>query len=135
MSTEAALFGRGVAFPPRLGSDGRVEWATGQRSIQDAIRIILTTEPTERLMLPSFGAGLRSFLFEPNVPVTHRLMEERVQQAIRRWEPRVAVTSVVVAPHPDEVTRAVVSISYALVATQARDRLELSVGVAQGGVA
>lgn len=135
MSTEAALFGRGVAFPPRLGADGRVEWATGQRSIQDSIRIILTTEPTERLMLPSFGAGLRSFLFEPNVPATHRLMEERIQHAIRRWEPRVTITSVVVTPHPDEPTRAVASISYTLIATQARDRLELSVGVAQGGAA
>ena len=29
-------------------------------------------------MLPSFGAGLRSFLFEPNIPATHRLIEERI---------------------------------------------------------
>lgn len=133
MSTEAMLFGRGMAFPPRIGTDGRVEWATGQRSIQDSIRIILTTEPTERLMLPSFGSGLRSFLFEPNVPATHRLMEERINHSIRRWEPRVAVTSVKVARHPDDPSKAIVSISYTLVATQARDRLELSVGVAGGG--
>lgn len=132
MSTDATLFGRGVAFPPRLDADGRVAWAAGQASIHDSIRVILTTEPGERLMLPGFGAGLRSFLFEPNVPATHRMIEERVQHALRRWEPRIAVTSIVARAHPTEPTRATVSIGYTLVATQARDSIELSVAVAGG---
>lgn len=133
MSTDAILFGRGVAFPPRLDGDGRVAWSAGQQSIRDSIRIILTTEPGERLMLPGFGAGLRSFLFEPNVPATHRLVEERIQHALRRWEPRIAVTSIVARAHPDDPSRATVLIGYTLVATQARDSIELSVAVAGGG--
>jgi phage baseplate assembly protein W len=135
MSTDAMLFGRGIAFPPRLDTDGRVGWAAGQRSIRESIRIILTTEPGERLMLPSFGAGLRSYLFEPNVPATLRLIEERVQHALRRWEPRIAVSSVVARAHPDDPSRATVSIGYTLVATRARDSIELSVAVAGGGAA
>jgi phage baseplate assembly protein W len=131
-STEAALFGQGIAFPPRLGADGRFEWAIGERSVRDSIRIVLTTEPTERIMLPSFGAGLRSFLFEPNIPSTHRLMEERIAHAIRRWEPRVALTSVVVKPHPDDPGRAIATIAYTLVATQAQQRIDLSVSVGGG---
>jgi uncharacterized protein len=132
-STEATLFGQGIAFPPRLGTDGRFEWAIGQRSVRDSIRIVLTTEPGERIMLPSFGAGLRSFLFEPNIPATHRLMEERIVHAIRRWEPRVALTSVVVSRHPDDPGRAIASIAYTLVATQAQQRIDLTVSV--GGAA
>jgi uncharacterized protein len=132
-STEATLFGQGIAFPPRLGADGRFEWAIGQRSVRDSIRIVLTTEPGERIMLPSFGAGLRSFLFEPNIPATHRLMEERIRHAIRRWEPRVALTSVVVSRHPDDPGRAIASIAYTLVATQAQQRIDLTVSV--GGAA
>ncbi len=135
MSTEAALFGRGIAFPPRLDAEGRLEWSTGHRSVRESIRIILTTEPGERLMMPSFGAGLRSFLFEPNVPATHRLIEERIQHAMRRWEPRVAVGSIVVASHPDDPVRAIVSITYTLVATQARESIELSVSVGGGATA
>ncbi len=132
VSTEVALFGQGIAFPPRLGADGRFEWATGHRSIRDAIRIVLTTEPGERIMLPAFGAGLRSFLFEPNTPATHRLMEERIAHAIRRWEPRVALTSVVVGSHPDDAGQAVASIAYTLVATQAHERIDLTVSVGGG---
>ena len=132
VSGDAALFGQGMAFPPRLDGEGRFSWAVGHQSVRESIRIILTTEPGERLMLPSFGAGLRSFLFEPNVPATHRLIEERVQFALRRWEPRIALDAVVVGQHPADPGRAVVTITYALVATQARDGIELSVPVGGG---
>jgi phage baseplate assembly protein W len=132
-SSDARLFGQGVAFPPRLDGEGRLAWAVGHDSVRESIRVVLTTEPGERLMLPSFGAGLRSFLFEPNVPATHRMVEERVQFALRRWEPRIALESVVVRPHPDGRSRAVVSVRYVLVATQARDGIELQVPVGGGG--
>jgi phage baseplate assembly protein W len=131
-TADAALFGQGVAFPPRLGADGRVQWAIGHRSVLESIRIILTTEPGERLMLPTFGAGLRSFLFEPNIPATHRLIEERVRHALQRWEPRVLVDSIVVARYPDDPARATVSITYTLVATRASERIELAVAVGGG---
>jgi hypothetical protein len=133
MAADAPLLGRGMAFPPRLDADGRVAWAAGHRSVQDSIRIILTTEPGERLMLPTFGAGLRSFLFEPNVPATHRLIEERVQHALRRWEPRINLSSVVARSRRDDPSRATVTISYTLVATGAREDLELSVDLSGGG--
>ena len=92
-STQALLFGQGIAFPPRVGADGRFEWAIGHRGIRDSIRIVLTTEPGEWSSAAAefFAAGLRSFLFEPNTPATHRLMEERIGHAIRRWEPRLAL--------------------------------------------
>jgi len=130
-ASDAALFGQGVAFPPRLDGEGRFSWAIGHQSVRESIRIILTTEPGERLMLPGFGAGLRSFLFEPNVPATHRVIEERVQFALRRWEPRVALDAVLVRP-ADDPDRAVVTISYALVATGARGGIELTVPVGGG---
>jgi|tagenome__1003787_1003787.scaffolds.fasta_scaffold20654341_2 phage baseplate assembly protein W len=132
VTPDATLFGQGMAFPPRLDGEGRVTWAVGHQSVRESIRIILTTEPGERLMLPSFGAGLRSFLFEPNVPATHRLMEERIGFALRRWEPRIAVDAVVVGAAPEDPVRAAMAITYALVATNTRDGIELSVPVGGG---
>jgi phage baseplate assembly protein W len=131
-SSEVALFGQGVAFPPRLDAEGRLAWSVGQQSVLEAIRVILTTEPGERLMLPEFGAGLRGFLFEPNVAATHRLIEERIQFALRRWEPRIAVETITVRPQPDDPTKAVVTIRYVLVATQARAGIDLAVPVGGG---
>ena len=34
------LLGRGIAFPPRVGSDGRLAWSEGEANIRDAIRVI-----------------------------------------------------------------------------------------------
>ena len=85
------LFGQGISFPPRIGPDGRIAWSTGPQNIREAIRVILMTEAQERLLLPEFGGGLQSFLFQPNVVSTHRLIQERVTQAMARWEPRIQV--------------------------------------------
>ena len=46
--------------------------------------------------------------------------------------PLIALDAVVVRQHPDDLARAVVAISYALVATKARDGIELSIPVGGG---
>ena len=65
-----------MSFPPRVGPDGRVAWSEGEVNVREAIRIILMTEPRERLRLPEFGGGLSRFLFEPNT-VTHAAPDAR----------------------------------------------------------
>ena len=63
------LFGRGLAFPPRI-VEGRVAWSAGEANVREAIRIILMTEQRERIRLPEFGGTLGRFLFEPNTVAT-----------------------------------------------------------------
>lgn len=127
---EARIFGQGLAFPPRLGPDGRVFLSAGPENIREAIRVILLTEPGERLMLPEFGAGLARFLFQPNTVATHRLIEERIVRALSLWEPRIRLESVTVEADAAEAQSAAVTIRYALVATGASDRIDLSVRLA-----
>jgi len=131
MTTEATLYGRGVSFSPRLGADGRLAWSDGQQNIRESIRVILSTDPGERVMLPAFGAGLRSFLFEPNVASTHRLIENRVQHALLRWEPRIQVDAVRVERDPEDDNQANVHVEYTLVAT--RERGQVTVTTPVGG--
>jgi uncharacterized protein len=121
------LFGRGIAFPPRVGPDGRVVWSEGEVNVREAIRIVLKTEMGERINLPEFGGGLGAFLFEPNNVTTRHQIAERIRNALRHWEPRVAVSSVEVAPDAGDPQAAVATIEYRLVATQARERLSLTV--------
>src|SRR3712207_3292490 len=88
------LFGQGLSFAPRVGADGRLAWSVGEDNVRESIRLILLTEPGERLMREEFGCGLRRFLFEPNTVTTRELIRQRIVQAIGRWEPRVAVEEV-----------------------------------------
>ena len=131
MSTESGrMFGRGLAFPPRVGGDGRVAWSEGELNVRESIQVILLTERRERLMLPEFGGGLSGYLFEPNTVTTRRLIKDRIQRALEQWEPRISVESVEVEADPGDSQAAVATITYQLVATQTRERVRLGVTLA-----
>jgi len=124
------LYGRGMGFPPRVGEDGRIAWSEGETNIREAIQIILQTEEKERLRLPSFGGGLKRFLFEPNTVSTRFQIEDRITKALQAWEPRIDITSVSVDPDPKDRQAAVATIQYRLVATNVKDQLSVSVKLA-----
>lgn len=118
MGAGAAL-GRGIAFPPHVGADGRWAWSQDEPNIRQAIQVIVLTEPGERLRLPDFGGGLGALLFEPNTTATRHQVGERIRGAVADWEPRVTVKSVEVDPDPADPEAAIATVTYQLVATQA----------------
>lgn len=129
MMDAGLILGRGISFPPRVGSDGRVAWSEGDDNIREAIRVILETNRNERLRLPEFGAGLRRYLFEPNTVVTRHQIEDRILKALAAWEPRIAVDSVDVEQDPGDAESATATIAYKLVATQVRQRITVAVAL------
>jgi len=124
------LYGRGIGFPPRVGPEGRVVWSEGGGNIRESIQVILLTRPGERIMRPDFGAGLEAYLFEPNTVTTRHLIQDRIVKALARWEPRIAVQSVVVDPDPVDPQAALATITYKLVTTQAVERVTLNLTLA-----
>ncbi len=129
MTNPGQLFGRGISFPPRVGADGRVVWSEGEANVREAIRVVLLTEPRERIRLPEFGGGLGRFLFEPNTATTQHLIEDRITKALAQWEPRIRVQSVTVVPDATDPQAALATITYKLVATQVLEQLRLSVAL------
>ncbi len=124
------LFGRGTAFPLHINEEGRLGWSAGAQNIRESIRIILLTEPGERVMLPDFGTGLKKFLFQPNTVTTHRLIEEEVLQALDQWEPRIEVDAVEVQADKDNPRSVLITIRYTLIANQTGDHLQLRIQLA-----
>jgi phage baseplate assembly protein W len=121
------IYGRGIGFPPQLGPDGRVAWSSGSENIRQSIRIILLTQPRERIMLPGFGAGLTAFLFEPNTVATRRLIRQEIERALQAQEPRISLQSVTVEADPRDAQSAIATISYTLIASQSTEQMNLSV--------
>ncbi len=120
------IFGQGLSFPPRVGADGRLAWSAGEANVRESLRLILLTEPGERLMRESFGCGLRRFLFEPNTLATRQLIQERIVRSIERWEPRVRVDNVLVEANAADERMIDIGITYRLIATQVIERLTLT---------
>lgn len=121
------LYGRGIAFPPHVGADGRVAWSEGEVNIREAIEIVLRTEERERINLPRFGGSLRQFLFEPNTVTTRFQIQDRITKALQQWEPRIVVSSVEVEEDPRDAQAATATIHYQLVATRAAGQVTLPV--------
>jgi phage baseplate assembly protein W len=99
--TVEAWVGRGHRFPLRPGADGGLAFVGGEAIIRQSIETILDTEPGERVMLPTFGCGLRRYLMEPNTTATRAAMQQDIEDALGRWEPRIRLTGVAVTPGED----------------------------------
>jgi phage baseplate assembly protein W len=121
------LYGRGMSFPPRVGDDGRIAWSEGEINIREMIQVILRTQERERLNLPNFGAGLQRYLFEPNTVATRFQIEDRITKSLQLWEPRISLTDVTVEQDPSDAQAAIATIEYKLVATQMKERINVSV--------
>ncbi|MAS44935.1 hypothetical protein SAMN05444336_1011220 [Albimonas donghaensis] len=127
MTATGRALGRGIAFPPRIDEEGRMAWSEGVENIRESIRIILTTERLERVMLPAFGAGLKRFLFRPDTAATHRLIEEAIAQTLKRWERRIEVESVRVETDPRAPQAVLATLRYRLVRDGSREEMRLGV--------
>jgi phage baseplate assembly protein W len=114
------IIGQGWSFPIKVNAKGGLDWSNGQDRIQAAIWIILSTTPGERLMLPSFGAGIKDYVFESNSGLICAQLQNGIQKALTQWEPRIQVVSVLARPSPVQDSLVLVSIDY-----QIRDTNEL----------
>jgi phage baseplate assembly protein W len=102
VSTMVDILGRGWPFPVRRTDDrGPLPLVAGPEKVAQSIRIILDTEPGERIMRPEFGCGLRRYLMQPNAVATRALIQRDVERALALWEPRIDLVTVRVDPGDD----------------------------------
>jgi hypothetical protein len=88
-----------------------------EQSVQDAIRIILTTRPGEQLMTPYFGAGLQNFLDEGNTVAVRRQIQSTIQDNLQKYENRISVDAVDVSPVDGAPSEVHVQIYYRVLRT------------------
>jgi phage baseplate assembly protein W len=98
IDTALDFLGTGLAFPFHVEPDGKLAEVSYDDDIRQSIRIILGTEPGERVMRPAFGAGLNRFVFAAASTTMLERLRGTVHEALVRWEPRIIVEQVVVAP-------------------------------------
>jgi len=90
------FLGKGWSFPVSPESSGHVAMSAEEKSIREAIWIILATSPGERVMRFDFGCGLHDLVFSLNDADTVGRVQKEVRDALIRWEPRITVLDVTV---------------------------------------
>jgi hypothetical protein len=116
----------GLALTPR----GRVETVEADASVRQAVLLLLSTTPGERVMRPDYGCDLRRLVFSPNDATTAGLAAHYVRQALRRFEPRIEVLRLDAAPDPGEPGRLEIRLEYRVKASQRTERLGVALDLA-----
>ncbi|MCA9541122.1 MAG: GPW/gp25 family protein [Myxococcales bacterium] len=82
--------------PAGLGTTatGQVEMAERDEAVRQAILLLLSTRPGERVMRPDYGCDLSHLAFAPNDATTAGLAAHAVRQALTRFEPRIELLAV-----------------------------------------
>jgi hypothetical protein len=116
------FLGVGVSFPLRVG-DGKIAWSGYEKSIRESIMIILGTAMGERVMRPDFGCGIHDLAFSVNDVSTAALAIFYVEEALKKWEPRIEVINVDANADKKEGDRLNISIEYRDISTNNRYNL------------
>lgn len=89
------FLGRGFAFPISVEVDrGRYEAVELEASVEQSIRIILSTSPGERVMRPDFGCGIHELVFGAINTALIARIEQSVTEALSEFEARIDVLDV-----------------------------------------
>jgi hypothetical protein len=115
-TSNKSFLGVGWSYPVAVAA-GQVAMAQYEEDVRQAVLIVLTTNPGERVMRPTFGAGLNDFLFEPISFTTMSTISQRVEDSLIDWEPRIDVISVTVRQDPSDVATLDIDIVYRVRAT------------------
>ena len=117
------IVGSGWTFPPRIDAQGGLSLTNEFNELDQAIRIILSTSPGQRVMRPTFGCRLHELVFAPNDSQTAARARRYVEEALGMWEPRIRVVTIEVGPDPDAANRLLIEIEYQVKATHDRRSL------------
>lgn len=93
------MSGRHLAFPFRIGNDGR---SAAPGSIDEHVKgeviQLLLTNPGERPFIPEFGGGIRRMVFEGNSDYNASIAKATITNAVSYWlSERVTLLELVVS--------------------------------------
>jgi phage baseplate assembly protein W len=98
---------------------------TTKDAIKNNLIDFFLTDPPERYLNPSFGAGLRAFIFEQITTGTLDGLKERVQFLLNQYFPSVIVASLEIFQNPDYNTINVV-LKYTVQDTVISDEIQIT---------
>ncbi len=112
-----------------LSPAGGIEMVEGRESVRQAVLLLLSTRPGERVMRPDYGCELHKLAFSPNDDTTAGLAMHYVRQAIERWEPRIVIERLDAGRDEAYPERLNVVLEYRLSSSNALDSLMFSVNL------
>tara|TARA_A100001515_G_C4494837_1_gene184598 strand:+ start:202 stop:603 length:402 start_codon:yes stop_codon:yes gene_type:complete len=131
-----------AGFSPRLplaldSLNGFALTQTIQEVAKQNLRMLVLTNPGERVMIPSFGAGVRQMLFEQQTPGVLDMIRERIVSQVKIYLPYIKIANVKIFNASDsksynqDFNAVSVIINYSIPKVRINDSLALNVSDVQ----
>lgn len=117
-----------------VSNTGAIAMVEDDAAVRQALLLLLTTLPGERVMRPDYGCDLQRLVFAPNDATTHGLAIHYVRQAVERWEPRIDLLDIDAYASAEDAARMEIILRYRVRRTLAQNQLTLAVMLAEGDV-
>jgi uncharacterized protein len=117
------FLGKGWRFPVSVNLTGGLSSSAFEENVRQSIFIILGTAPGERVMRPDFGCRIHDLMFAPNNDVTAVRAAYYCEEAIYKYEPRIAEVEVQAFPNSVEPNRLDLNIAYVIAGTNDKRNL------------
>jgi phage baseplate assembly protein W len=128
---DAPISGEGGGLP--LDHRGALATIADRAAVRQALLLLFSTRPGERVMRPTYGCDLFKLVFWPNDDTTAGLAMHYVREAVTRWEPRVDRLVVDATRHPDDPSRLNIDLDYRVRSTGEQDRLSVQLDLQGSG--
>jgi phage baseplate assembly protein W len=97
VDVDKAFLGVGWSFPPefhkRADAPG-VKMVAEEEDIGESLRILLSTNPGERVMQPSYGCGLKAMVFAAINERTITELKDIIERAVLFFESRITLEDI-----------------------------------------
>jgi hypothetical protein len=128
---DSTFLGTGWGFPPEFGPRG-VRMSDGEDDVREALRILLSTKPGERVMHPAYGCGLHQMVFEAVNESTIAEIKDVVERAVLFFEPRVTLVAVTVDTRDLDEGLLGIGLDYVIRTTNSRSNMVYPFYIAEG---
>lgn len=106
-----------------LDAQAQVASVDGAAAIRQAILMLLSTRPGERVMRPDYGSYLFRLLFAPNDATTAGLAIHYVRRALEKWERRIDILKLDASASPLDSGRLDITLEYREKASRIQEQL------------
>lgn len=121
---ESAFLGTGWSFPPTFSRQTcSVNMVSDDQDIQESLWILFSTTLGERILLPQYGCQVWQMVFRNLTTTLETEIEDYVRQAVLYWEARIEVIEVSLRPEATVEGLVLLTVSYAIRQTNARNNL------------
>jgi phage baseplate assembly protein W len=104
-----------ILQPFQLNSAGGIAMTSDPNvQAQQHIVSLISTSPTERVMLPSYGTGVKGAVFSPGSQFVTGMLQQEISRAMEVFEPNITVNSINVVSTGDPEDPAQVTMDWSI---------------------